>query len=97
MNISKKDLDNILEFIAQAESFRPIVQGVLKALRSYADELREIPEALMTWLVKCRLASIAQYEAAGFDRSDAIIMTLDDIYAVKKLQEQINRHQGEKR
>lgn len=36
-------------------------------------------------LIAARHEAIQKYEIAGFCRDDAIIMTLDDIYAAQKL------------
>ena len=85
MKITKEEISEILEIVSHAEDFRPLVKQIIEILKSYSDELREIPEAIGKWIVERRITSIKQYEGAGFDRDDALLMTLDDIYAVRKL------------
>lgn len=92
MKITKEELSEILEIIGQAEAFRPIVKQVLDTLKSFSGELREIPEAVGKWLVNNRINSIRQYEEAGFDRDDAIVMTLDDVFAVRKILDKHNKN-----
>jgi len=91
MEITKEDISELLEIVGQAEDFRPLVKQVLEVLKSYSDELREIPDAICKWIVERRIASIEQYENAGFYRDDALLMTLDDIYAIRKMADRTAR------
>ena len=85
MKLSKDDLSGIIELLNQAEDFRPIVKLAVKTLNDYAEDVKEIPENLSCWLVERRIQTVKQYEAAGFSRADAITMTLDDVFAVRRL------------
>lgn len=85
MKIGIEDLAEIEEILKEAESFRPIVQLVVKTIRLFSDDLKEIPEAIYSWAIEKRIASIQKYEDAGFSREDAISMTLDDSAAIRRV------------
>ena len=91
MKITMEEIKDFSEILEEAESFRPLVEMILDALKSYSEEFKEIPEAFSRWVVDNRIKSIAQYKKAGFTKNDAIIMTLDDVFAVKKLYEKMNK------
>ena len=92
MKIGKDEIKEFTELLAEAEQFRPLVRAVIDTLKSYSDELKEIPEAMGDWIVQRRIKHISAYKAAGFSQDDAIIMTLDDIYSIKKLSDKMNRN-----
>lgn len=90
MDFKKEDIEEFIGLLQTAETFRPVVRLFLDTLKSYSEEIKEIPEAFSRWLVKNRIDSIKQYEAAGFSRNDAVLMTLDDIYGLRKANEILN-------
>ena len=87
MKLGKDELQELLELVSNVEAFKPLVRAVLDALKSYSDELKEIPEAITRWAVATRIETIKQYEAAGFSREDAVLLTLDAVYAASKISE----------
>jgi hypothetical protein len=89
MKMTKEDLKDFVEMIEEAETFRPIIKLFIDALKSYSGEIREIPEMVRKWHVEQRIATIRQYEDAGFSSDAAITMTLDDIAAIKRLANKI--------
>ena len=74
----------LAELMQKAEAFRPMVGMVVDAIISYGPELGKIAEAFRSGIVSNRIKSVAQYEDAGFSHDDAIAMTLDDVFAVRK-------------
>ena len=78
-----------MEILAEADALKPIVRSFLDVMKSYCEEIREIPDALVDFLVQRRIKSIGQYEAAGFRRSEAIIMTLDDFNDLLKIEKKL--------
>jgi hypothetical protein len=86
MKIKKEDLGELMEILAQADAFKPIARAILDVLKSLGEEIKEIPEAFVDYLVQRRIKSIAQYESAGFSRGEAIVMTLDDVKDLLKLE-----------
>jgi len=82
---NETDLSEILEVLGQAEEFRPIIRQVLDVLKSFSSEIQEIPNAILDWAVEQRIAAVKKYEEAGFSREEAILMTLDDALAQRKL------------
>jgi hypothetical protein len=91
MKLDKEDLKEILEVLTEAESFRPIVKAIIDTLKSYGPEIEELPKKFSQWLVKNRIESINIYEGAGFSREDAITMTLDDVWAFRRMSKNINK------
>jgi len=90
MKITKEDLSAIAELLSDAETFRPLVKSVLDTIESFGPELKQLPERAMDWAVKHRIKTIGIYEKAGFSREDAITMTLDDVWAFKRMVQKVN-------
>lgn len=82
---NERDTSEILEVLGQVEEFRLIIRQVLDALKSLSPEIQEIPNAILDWAVKRRIASVKKYEEAGFSREEAILMTLDDTLAQRRM------------
>jgi len=91
MKLSQEDLAEIMEVLKDAEQFRPLVRTVLDTIKSFGPEIEEIPKVCRSWIVKERIASIKQYRDAGFSKADAILMTLDDRAAMRRISESINK------
>ena len=85
MKIDKKDIEDIMAIINSAEEFRPIVQQVIKTVLSIGPEIQPVLEGMRSFLVQSRIKSIAEYERAGFTREDAITMTLDEAFAIRRV------------
>ena len=97
MEFSKEDIKKYAELLGQAEEFRPLVKLVFEIIKSYSSEVKGLLEPLSEWITGNRIKTIEMYETAGFSRDDAIIMTLDDIYALKKASEKFgNRNKSNK-
>jgi hypothetical protein len=79
MKLSKEDLTDILEFLDNIEDFRPVIKQIIDTIKSFGPELGELPEKLRSYMVKSRIKSVAQYEDAGFNREEAIAMTMADM------------------
>jgi len=92
MKLSKEELNEIIELCQQAEEFKPTIRAILDILKNYSSELKEIPEAFVGWMREQRIQSIAFYESQGFDRDEAILMTLDDSLAINKIQEKMEKN-----
>ena len=92
MKLGIEDLKKVEEMLNEAETIRPLVKQVILVLMSYSEELKMIPEAVSDWIVEKRIRAIKKYENAGFTRDDAILMTLDDIYATRKMGERMARN-----
>jgi hypothetical protein len=90
MKLSKDELLEIIEVLSEAETFKPLVKAFLDTVDSFGEELEHLPKKFSRWLVKNRIESIAMYEDAGFSREDAITMTLDDVWAFRKIGKKVN-------
>ena len=67
----------ILALAMQAEELRPMVEEVLKALKSYGPELKGLFSDLNDGLTDLKIATIKRYQDAGFTREEAILLTCD--------------------
>lgn len=92
MKLSKEDMKDFVEILSEAESFKPLVKVLIETIKSYGPEIEEIPKKLSQWLVKNRIESIKMYEDAGFNREDAITMTLDDVWAFKRMGQNMRKN-----
>ena len=91
--VVKDEIKGFIEILSQAEAFRPLVKAALGAVKSYGPEIEEIPKKFSKWLVKNRIEAVKMYEDAGFTREDAITMTLDDVWAVRKVGQSLKNKQ----
>lgn len=94
MKITVDDIQELTELLKEAETFRPIINEIINVLKSYSNELKFIPNSINEWITQNRINTINQYKDAGFNHDDAILMTLDDIYSIQKLQHKINNKKG---
>jgi hypothetical protein len=97
MKIDKDDIQEFAEILSEAESFRPIVDLAVDAIISFGPEIKKFVDAFSRGLVSNRIASVEQYVAAGFSRDDAIIMTLDDVFSVRKMTDKMNNSVSRRR
>ena len=85
MNLSKEELEGILGIIGQAEEFRPIVKQVIELVGDFGGELKPVLESFRSHCVENRIASIKQYMNADFTKEEAITMTMDEAFAVRRI------------
>jgi hypothetical protein len=85
MKITRENIEEVAELLEDVESFRPTIKLIIDAVKSYGPELAELPERFCVWVVKRRIQNIKMYEEAGFSKKDAITMTLDDVFAVRRI------------
>ena len=96
MKLSKDDLQEIMAVIEQAEEFRPFIKSIVETVLSFGPELKPITESFCKYIVQKRIASIKAYCDAGFTKDDAITMTLDDVFAVRRISQNINNQNRSK-
>ena len=85
MNLSKEELEGILGIIGQAEEFRPIVKQVIEIVGDFGGELKPLLESVRGFIVESRIASIHQFMNADFTKKEAITMTMDEAFAVRRI------------
>lgn len=90
MKISEKEVQELVEILQEAETFRPLVRLAIDFVKGFGPELKEIPEAFCEWMVGNRIKHVEMYEKAGFSRDDAITMTLDDVFAARRAGDRFN-------
>lgn len=73
-----KDPTQLLELVQLAKTFKPIISETLdEVLDDYGPELGKVVTRLRTFIVEETIASIEQYEYAGFSREQAIQLSLN--------------------
>lgn len=87
-------VQEILGLIQNAEMYRPVVQGVLNAAKSYGPELKDLLSTINNGLVDLRIEAIARYQAAGFTREEAILMSINTSHALSEAIKINNRSNG---
>lgn len=85
MGLSKETLLEFLSLIEDAEEFRPLVKLTVEKVLSFGPEVKPLFEATGNYLIERRIDSIRKFEAAGFSREEAILLTLDQSVARNKL------------
>jgi len=85
MKLSKDDLQEIMAVIGQAEEFRPFIKSIVETVLSFGSELKPILESFKDYLVQGRIDAIKKYTDSGFTKDEAITMTLDDVFAVRRI------------
>jgi hypothetical protein len=71
-------------FSEAAKSAHPAISEALSVLKEYLPELRESLEGLCDFSVDLKVRMVERFESAGFDRADAILMTLDTIKTIEQ-------------
>ena len=79
------------EIKEQKEVFHQIAANIVEVFLDFSGEASILFDAVRAGLVKARIKSVAEYEAAGFSRIDAIVMTLDDFTELRRGCEKIGK------
>jgi len=74
-----------MEFINNADELKPVVEKVSKALQSFGPEIYELCNRTVLGYVDLRIAAVKRFEDAGFTREEAIYMTMDEWWGLRKL------------
>ena len=67
----------ILAMASQAEEFRPLVEEVIKALKSYGPDVKAFLSDINDGITDLKIATFTRYQDAGFTREEAVAMTCD--------------------
>lgn len=82
--MEKDEIAAILELVGQAEAFKPVVQQCVKTLKGYGPELDEIFGGINEWSIHQRIKNINLLEEKGFTREEAIYITMDQWWGMKR-------------
>ena len=91
MKLEADEISEILEFINQAEVFRPVVDKALDTIETFGPEFQKIADIfdnLRKYVVKGSIASFEEFQKAGFSREEAMLLTLDTKMAFIKIIQQ---------
>ena len=92
--MDKGDIQGIIELMDDAENFRPVVKKGMDILKSYGPEARELFNMLIDGIVNSKIRMVYGFEAAGFNRGDAISLTLG---IIKDIQQGVQQAAGRKK
>jgi len=81
----------VLAFISVAEEYKPVIKEGIKFIAGMGTEVAPVMENLRSFLVDGRIKSVRQYEAAGFTRKEAILLTIDGKLALNGMVESLNK------
>jgi predicted house-cleaning noncanonical NTP pyrophosphatase (MazG superfamily) len=80
-----ENLAAILEVIGQAESYRPVVQQAVDALKKYGPEIKDLFQGIQLGIIDIRAEVIKRLqEVHGFTKEEAIYITMDEWWGMKK-------------
>ena len=88
------DMKTILGLISEAEEYRPLVEGVVKALESYGPEVKKLMKAMIVGSVDIKADAILHLESRGFTREEAIVVVADQWAEMAKRMDNINKKQN---
>lgn len=87
MKIDQEMVELIGEIVIGAEQYRPLVQQVLTTVKSFAPELKDIPEALSEYIVKNKKKIFDMHIAEGFTREESILLMINSNASLSKAME----------
>ena len=80
-----KDPSQILELVQLAKTFKPMISESLDGiLDDYGPELGKVVTRLRTFITEETIASVRQYEQAGFSTEQAIQLSLNTKLALEE-------------
>ena len=77
MKLTQEDIKLFMEFIAESEEFRPVVNQIIDVIKSYGPELDRIMDTLITHYVQINSDSFFLYLSKGFSREEAMMLILN--------------------
>jgi len=77
MRLSAENIKDIMDAIKALDVFRPMVSEIIDKIMDYGPELEKLTEAVRKAVVRNQIASIKEYEDAGFTRAEAILLTIN--------------------
>ena len=92
-----ENFKNFVEILIKAKDFKPVIRLVLDTINDFGPEIEEIPKKISKWTVKNRIESVDMYQEAGFTKRDAILMTMDDAMAFRRITESFNKSFNKKK
>ena len=72
-----EDLAEISELLKQAEFLRPLVKEAIDTIKSFEPEITEVLGGISNFMVDMKIDQVKRFEAAGFPRDEAIVLSTD--------------------
>jgi hypothetical protein len=91
MQFDSDDIKEILTYIESAETFRPIVDKALDTIKSFGPQFQQIADIfdnIRKQIVKGSIASFEEFQKAGFNREEAMLLTIDTKMAFLRIMQQ---------
>jgi len=72
------------EILKQAESYRPLVDGVKKTIESFGPDLKEIIKSYSLAMINIKADCVDVLVERGYTKEEAIIMVSDQWHEISK-------------
>ena len=80
----KEYAEAIMQIVAAADEFKPVVEQGSKALQSYGPDIYALFHRIAIGMADIKADTIVHLEGRGFTREEAILLTVDQWADVKK-------------
>ena len=87
-------LEMVESVVQDAEKYKPIAEMIVKTVKMFVPEIKELFSMAALGYVDLRIQSIRKYERNEFTRDEAIMMTCDDFMGVKRAIQQSQNKRG---
>lgn len=87
----KELIKSINEFFEYSEELRPVIKKGFEILKSYGPEIYDLTYNMAINSAKIRADVVKVFEKEGFTREEAIFLTMDEWWGIKK---NINKSQN---
>ena len=95
MKITAQEVLEIMNLMQEAEQYKPLVKQGIQILKSYAKELDEPLKELQNYLRQSRVDSVKFYLNNDFTKEEAILMSMHDSVALKKIMDNYKTNKTE--
>lgn len=84
------DAKLIAALMEQEAEIRPVIKKGLEIIKSYGPDLKDLFGGVTEAMADLRINVIRKYEAAGFTREEAILLTMDEWFAMARVSRSMN-------
>jgi hypothetical protein len=84
------ELEEVIGMMEAEAELRPIIKKGLELLKSYGPDLKDLMRGIVLGSVDLKMEAIARYEANGFTREEAMLLVMDEWFAIARNTKTIN-------
>lgn len=75
--MKKEDLIEYIELLESVEEVKPLIAPLVETVKSFSSELAPLLDGISDYMVDKKIANIKRFEADGFTREEALLLTMD--------------------